>query len=102
MSKWGFLTKHALVISIIDREKRITTRELGTIVGIHERAVQRIVAELCADGYIMKTRQGKNNLYSINAELPLRTSVCSEIPIGNLLRALNRKRRKRKLSSPEI
>jgi len=41
MTKFRFLTNHALVLSHIARQPRITARELSDIIGISERATPR-------------------------------------------------------------
>ncbi|PSR32082.1 MAG: transcriptional regulator, partial [Sulfobacillus thermosulfidooxidans] len=46
MSEWTFLTNHSQVLLCIARngtKERLTAREIAEIVGITERAVQRIL-----------------------------------------------------------
>ena len=51
MPEWIFLTKHALVLSLIANNSRITARELATAIDTTERQIRRIIADLYADGW---------------------------------------------------
>lgn len=96
MSQWTFLTSHALVLSFIAKQPRITARELSTIVGITERATRKIIADLYDAGYIDKKKEGRGIRYFINPDLTLRHSTQQEIAVGNLLEILGWKRRRTK------
>ena len=69
--RWAFLTNHARALICIARDPGARLREIGDRVGITERAAHRIVAELLAAGYITRTRDGRRNRYTVNADLPL-------------------------------
>src|SRR2546430_16570451 len=60
---WSFLTNHAYVLGCIAREPSLTLREVAERVGITQRAVQRIVAELEEGGYLSREREGRRNRY---------------------------------------
>ena len=49
---WTFLSNHARVLLFIAKESEVRLREVAHRVGITERAVQRIVAELEEGGYL--------------------------------------------------
>ncbi|OLZ08839.1 helix-turn-helix transcriptional regulator [Sulfobacillus thermosulfidooxidans] len=74
MSDWTFLTNHSQVLLCLARndKKALTAREIATIVGITERAVQRILDDLEEAGYISRFRDGRRNRYEIHPELPMR------------------------------
>jgi DNA-binding IscR family transcriptional regulator len=57
MSQWTFVTNHAVVLSFIARHPMITGHELALEVGISERAVRRIIAELQDGGYLVSIRK---------------------------------------------
>jgi MarR family len=82
---WTFLSNHAYVLVSIAAEPEIRMRDVATRVGITERAVQRIVAELEAGGYLSIAREGRRNRYTVNTELPLRHPVDSHRTVGNLV-----------------
>jgi len=54
-------------------------------VGITERAVQRIVAELEAAGVLERHRDGRQNTYRINRRVPLRHPLEAHCRIGDLI-----------------
>jgi MarR family. len=85
---WAFLTTHAQVLVCIAHEPGIRLRDIGEQLGITERAVHRIVAELAAAGYITRQRNGRRNHYTINAPLPLPDAIAREKNIGELLEIL--------------
>ncbi len=86
MPKWTFLTNHAQVLLCVGRNGgRMTAREIAGIVGITERAVQRILDDLEATGYISRFRDGRQNRYEIHAELPMRHPAQGGRAIGDLL-----------------
>jgi DNA-binding transcriptional ArsR family regulator len=95
MTEWTFITKHAAALSLIARNPRITARELGSVMGITERAVRRIIAELYAAGYISKKKEGRGVKYRVNPGLSLRHDTHREVAIGDFLEALGWKRRRR-------
>ncbi len=55
------------------------------MVGITERAVQRIVADLEDAGVITRTRDGRRNQYVIHRNRPLRHSVEQGCTVDDLL-----------------
>ena len=96
MSEWTFLTKHAVALSLIARHSRITALELGSAMGITERAVRKLIADLYAAGYISKKREGRGIRYRINPDLSLRHDAHLEVAIGDFLESLGWKRPLRK------
>lgn len=85
---WTFLTNHAHVLLCIAEDPDVLLREVAQKVGITERAAQRIVAELEADGYLSHVRVGRRNRYDVHADLPLRHPLEDHLSIGTLLRVL--------------
>ena len=95
MPEWTFLTNHALVLSLLAKQPRITARELAASIGITERTVRKIIADLDSAGYISKKKQGRRVRYHINPGLSMRHDVHQEIAVGDFLEALGWKRRRR-------
>lgn len=99
MSEWTFLTNHAIVLSFLANTLKITARELANAIGITERTVRKIIADLEAAGYITKKKEGRYIRYSINPDLSLRHHTHREVIIGDFLKTLgwqNRQRRKKR------
>lgn len=91
MAEWTFLTNHAQVFLCIVRngDNRLTAREIAEIVGITERAVQRILDDLENAGYISRFRDGRKNRYEIHPELPMRHPAQRGLAIKDLLELLS-------------
>jgi len=94
--EWTFITKHALVLSIIANNPRITGLELASELGVTERAARKLIAELYENGYINKKKEGRRIRYSINPDQPLRQDIHSDVPVGSLLETLGWKNKKSK------
>jgi hypothetical protein len=84
-TSWTFLSNHAYVLFCIAAEPEIRMRDVASRVGITERAVQRIVAELEEGGYVNVTRSGRRNHYAVNSGQPLRHPIESHRTIANLI-----------------
>lgn len=85
---WTFLTNHAHVLLAIARNPDSTTREVATIVGITERAVQRIVTELEAGAFLSHERRGRRNHYRVHPTRRLRHPMDRNHRVGELLELL--------------
>jgi hypothetical protein len=82
---WTFLTNHTHVLICIAEDTSARERDIAGRVGITERAVQRIVAELCDAGYVSKFRQGRRNVYTVHLDHPLRHPVEGHCTAAELL-----------------
>lgn len=87
---WTFLTNHAHVLVLIEHCPDMVLREVAQKIGITERAVQRIVHDLEAAGYLTITRVGRQNHYSIDSSLQLRHPIESHCNIGALLKLVHK------------
>ena len=87
-SDWLFLSNHGNVLLCIARDPRIRISEISDKVGIGERAAQKIVADLVADGYVVRTREGRRNRYEINPHAHLRHPLFVDLEVGALVDAL--------------
>ena len=87
--QWTFLTNHSHVLVLLSRNSSTVLREVAAQVGITERAVQRIVADLEAGGVIEREKIGRQNHYRILSNQQLRHPIESHRTIGELLALLN-------------
>jgi DNA-binding MarR family transcriptional regulator len=85
---WTFVTNHTRVLLAIARDPDTRLRDIALIVGITERATQRIVADLIEEGYVSRERVGRRNHYVVNPNLKLRHPSQREQDIGSLLDVL--------------
>jgi hypothetical protein len=83
--EWTFLSNHAHVLICIAREPEARLREVAAQVGITERAVQHIVADLEEAGYLSHTRKGRRNYYKLHVDRPFRHPVAAHRDISLLL-----------------
>lgn len=81
---WGFVTNHAYVLRCLARESSLTLREVAERIGITERAVQRIVAELEEAGYLLRSREGRRNRYVVRQGRP-RHALDAALPMREIL-----------------
>ena len=88
-SHWTFLTNHAHVLVLLSRNPSLVLREVAVQVGITERAVQRIIADLEASGILDREKVGRQNRYRIRTDKPLRHPIEAHRPIGELLALIN-------------
>lgn len=82
---WTFLTNHAHVLICLAQDPLARMREVARAVGVTERAVQRIVADLEAEGYLVRTRSGRRNRYEVNGDKHLRHPIEAHRPVAELL-----------------
>ena len=85
---WRFLTNHTQVLLCIARDGDVRTRDIAEMVGITERAAQRIVADLIESGYVESERVGRRNHYRVNADIAMRHPAQEGHDVGELLRLL--------------
>ena len=91
---WHFLSNHTHVLVCLATDPRVRLRDVAARVGITERAVQRIVAELERDGIITRRRSGRVNRYRIHGEQHLRHPIEAHCTVNELLSPLLAGRRK--------
>ena len=88
MESWSFLTNHARVLLCIAHDPDARLRDIAASLGITERSVYGIVTDLTAAGYVVKHKDGRRNLYQIQAHLPLPEPASKEPAIGEVLALL--------------
>ena len=85
---WTLLTGHGHVLVEIARNPEARIRDLSAVVGLTERTVQAIVADLEAAGYLSRARTGRRNLYTVNAESLFRHGAQDGHRVGPFLALL--------------
>lgn len=96
MAEWSLITKHGQVLSYIAHHPRSTAREIAIALGITERTAQKIISDISDAGYITRRKRGRRNIYRVNPELIMSHPSHGEFAIGDLLRVLGWKKRKKK------
>jgi DNA-binding IclR family transcriptional regulator len=90
---WTFLTNHTHVLVCLAGDSELRVRDLAQQVGITERAVQRILADLEAAGVLEREREGRRNRYHIREKATLRHPLESHCAVGDLLAWILEQRR---------
>jgi DNA-binding IclR family transcriptional regulator len=90
---WTFLSNHAHVLICISQQPDIRLSEVADLVGIRERSVHRIVHELSESGYISVSKVGRNNVYEVHLDLPLRHPLEATHSIRAIISPLLKKAR---------
>ena len=91
---WLFLTNHGAVLLSLAGDPMIRISEIAQLVGVGERAVQQIIGDLVAEGYVVRRREGRRSRYEINRTAHLRhpssrtwrsgrLSMCFKEPAGD-------------------
>ncbi|MFJ7246812.1 helix-turn-helix transcriptional regulator [Kitasatospora sp. NPDC098652] len=88
--QWTFLTNHARVLVQIARDPGIRVRDIAARCLLTERAVQRIIADLEAEGYLSHRRVGRSNVYRVIDGKQLRHPADSGPTLAELLAVLLR------------
>jgi len=86
--RWTFLTNHAHVLLCITADPEIRVRELAFRIGITERAVQRILADLEAGGFLLRERVGRRTHYRLSLDRPMRHPVEASRDVRVIVEAL--------------
>jgi DNA-binding IclR family transcriptional regulator len=82
---WTLLTGHGHVLVEIARNPQARIRDISPVVGLTERSVQAIVADLEAGGYLTRTRTGRRVVYSVNRHSVFRHSAQEGHRVGPFL-----------------
>jgi hypothetical protein len=85
---WTLLTGHGHVLVEIARNPEARIRDISPIVGLTERTVQVIVADLEAAGYLTRARTGRRTRYTVNHDSLFRHSAQEGLRVGPFLALL--------------
>ena len=86
--RWRFLSNHTQVLLCLRRDPDARFRDIAQMVGITERAAQRIVSDLIDSGYVERERVGRRNRYRVNPDIAMRHPAQDGHDIGELLQLL--------------
>jgi len=88
-SGWSFLTNHTHILVCLNRDPMMTVRNLALQVGVTERSVQRILADLEESGVVTRSKDGRRNCYEVDRKFQLRHPLESHHNLADLLKALS-------------
>jgi DNA-binding MarR family transcriptional regulator len=82
---WTLLTGHGHVLVEIARDPEARIRDISPVVGLTERSVQAIVADLEAAGYLTRARAGRRVVYTVNRDSLFRHAAQEGHRVGPFL-----------------
>lgn len=87
-STWTYLTNHFHVLLVLYKDPDARIRDMADQVGITERAVQKILAELTETKVISSEKVGRRNTYTIDESVHLKHPLENKHSVGELLKIL--------------
>jgi Mn-dependent DtxR family transcriptional regulator len=87
-ANWNFLTNHARALLFIAANPDARLRDIAADLDVTERTAFGIVADLSAEGYVVKEKEGRRNRYLIQDHLPLRDAITRQRTVRELLSLL--------------
>lgn len=84
-----FLSNHSHVLLLLAAEPDLRLRDLAERVGITERAVQKIVADLEQAGVLTREKDGRRNHYLVHRDQPLRHPVEAHCTVADLVKMVH-------------
>lgn len=72
LHRWMFLTNHAMVYIHLFEHNKDTIRNLADHLGIGNRTVAYVLADLKRDGYVVSRKDGRQNSYQLNPDQRMR------------------------------
>jgi enamine deaminase RidA (YjgF/YER057c/UK114 family) len=85
---WTLLTGHGHVLVEIARNPDARIRDIAAVAGLTERAIQAIVADLEAAGYLTRTRTGRRTVYTVDPDMFFRHPAQEGHRVGPFLALL--------------
>ncbi|WP_409331618.1 helix-turn-helix transcriptional regulator [Trujillonella humicola] len=82
---WTFLSNHGHVLVSLALDPEVRMRDVAAWVGITERAVQMIVADLEEAGYVVRERVGRRNHYTVVSQGHFRHPLEDHVRVGDFL-----------------
>ncbi len=88
MVDWSFLTNHARALIFIALDPGARLIDVAAALGVTERNAYAIVKDLATDGYVLKTKDGRRNRYTVHTHMPVPGSLTRSATIGEVLDVL--------------
>ena len=85
---WTFLSNHGHVLVCVAQQPEMRIRDIADEVGLTERAASSILADLEHEGFLTRTKVGRNNHYDLHTAKALRHPIERHCTIGTFLEAM--------------
>lgn len=70
--QWTIFTNHAAVLLYLLRHPQATIRAIADDLGLAERTVVNVLADLRTDGHLLVQKTGRQNVYLVNPDAEMR------------------------------
>ncbi|WP_329389419.1 MarR family transcriptional regulator [Streptomyces sp. NBC_01351] len=87
-TSWTFVTNHARILAMIQRNPETRLRDMAAACRLTERAAQAIVTDLESAGYLTRARHGRRNRYRITPGTLFRHPAEGRHEVADLLMLL--------------
>jgi len=77
------------VLILLSRDRNQPLRQVAQTIGLTERAVQRMVADLESAGYLTRERKGRQNVYKLHRDAPFKHPIIQSATLGEFLEFCN-------------
>lgn len=81
----AFLTNHANVLLKVALSPNLSVRQMALALGITERSVQGILADLEQEGFIVRERIGRKNRYQVDHASSFPQQFSSQCTLGDFI-----------------
>lgn len=98
---WTFLSNHGHVLVCLADNPDMLIRDMADNIGITERAVQQIVADLEEAQVITRHREGRRNRYVVRRDVRFRHPLEAGLRVGDFVDLLRQRPRLRRLTAEE-
>ena len=88
MARWALITNHALVLVHLIEHPRSTLRGIADAVGVTDRAALSLVRALEEDGILLRRKEGRRNVYSVDIDALMAHKHHGRYSIGQIAAAL--------------
>jgi DNA-binding MarR family transcriptional regulator len=87
---WTFLSNHGHVLLCLAQDPDSRLRDVADRVGVTERTVFAIIADMVEAGVVEQTKIGRRNRYHVHRTTKLRHPIESAHTVGELIDSLGR------------
>ncbi|MFM6851278.1 MAG: helix-turn-helix transcriptional regulator [Terrabacter sp.] len=82
---WTFLSNHGHVLVCLSDDPDVRLKDMAASIGITERAVQQIIADLEDAQVITRHKQGRRNRYVVRRDVRFRHPLVAGLRVGEFL-----------------
>jgi DNA-binding transcriptional ArsR family regulator len=87
---WRVFSNHILILATLTLTPSVRVRDMAGRLGLSERQVAFIIAELRSQGLISSERQGRRNHYTVHMEAPMPQPIFADRSLGDVLQPILR------------